>query len=172
MNRQINYEDYRKLIASRAWAWSKRTGWDVQELIAEGNLAFVLALAGFDPQKACFSTYLYHCLQTHFSGLVSKQRALESDEDVEPNSLPSQDGCPERMAALREMLDHLSCDARILAECVLETPRALVWMLGDRGHKVKVTRYALQRYFVGRREWRISRVWKAFREIKLALNTL
>ena len=79
---------------------------------------------------------------------------------------------PERIAALRETVGHLSHDARLLVEAVLETPRELVWMLTAHGKPARMTRYALQRYFVGRKGWAASRVWRAAAEVRVALGTL
>ena len=171
---EIKYEDYMKLISKIAWQWSKRSGWDFQELMAEGNLVFLEARNGFQSGRFYFSTYLVRCLNNHYISLIGwgRRHHIELDGEVELDSLPSRDGNPERRAALKEMIGQLSKDARMLVECTLETPRDLLWMMGLHGHAVRISRYMLQRYFVSKKGWSISHYWKVSKEIRGALATL
>jgi len=168
---RINYDDYRRLIAERAWYWAERTGWDFAELMAEGNLVFVLALREWKRERSRFSTFLYIRLNGRFGNLT---KGLWRGEiaDVDPDQISSSDGNPEHVEALKEMIRHLSKDARTLVECILETPRDLMWMVGHHGKGVKITKRKLEKYFVQKKGWSHPRCWQASSEIRLALNTL
>jgi len=169
---RIDYEDYRKLITKRAWQWSEKTGWDFQEFVAEGNLVFCKIQCHFNSSKSIFSTYLTNSLNFHFRDITREWR--EEPKYVEiSEQIPSRDGSPERAAALKEMIRHLRKDAQFLVESVLETPSDLIWMLGGREKKrVTITKYALQKYLVQKKGWTGNRCWRAFDQIKVALDTL
>lgn len=167
---QVCYEDYIKLITFRAWSWSKRTGWDFQELMAEGNLVYAKIISGFDSNKSCFGTYLYNGLQIHFGNLTRMKWRPERAE-IELDQIPHFDN-PEQKAALGEMIERLSKDARTLVECTLETPQDLIWMLGQHGKAVRITHFALLKYFRQKRGWSIPRYQSAVRTIQIALNSL
>lgn len=168
---QIDYEDYQRLITSRALVWSKRTGWDFQELMSEGNLIYVRIIQKFDPTKSCFSTFLYNGLQIHFGNLTRMKWRPERVE-IELDQIPSFNNNPERMAMFEELVRRLSKDAKILVECIFETPRDLIWMLRGRGKAVRITRHALLKYFCKKRGWSIPRYQKATKNIQMALNSL
>ncbi|MCJ7747903.1 MAG: hypothetical protein MUP27_09170 [Desulfobacterales bacterium] len=179
---EIKYEDYERLVFKIAWQWVRRTGGDrkelIQELIGEGNLAFVQArnkFQTFKNSKPCFSTYLVNFLEHRYIVLIngkhSQKRTFEP-EDVELDSLPAHDSSPEKIVALKEMISQLSKDAQALVRCTLETPRDLVWMMGHHGHSVRISRYMLQRYFVRQKGWSISHFWDISKEIRQALATL
>lgn len=168
---QIHYEDYRKLIASRAWSWSKKTGWDFQELMAEGNLVYAKIITKFDLNKSCFGTYLYNGLQIHFGNLTRIKWKPEQVE-IELDRISDFDN-PEQKVAFNEMIGQLSIDARMLIECTLETPQDLIWMLGGQRRKaIRITRFALMKYFRKKRGWSIPRYQKAVQIIQVALNSL
>jgi len=168
----IQYSDYKNLIYKLAWKWAKKGGWDVKELISEGNLVFCKILRTFDPSRSCFSTYLTISINGHFSNLTKGEWKPEI-ADVDPDQTLSPDASPDRVTALHEMLDQLGHDARILAECVLETPKDLIWMFSGRKRKgLRVSRNVLQQYFVRNKGWSFPRCRRAFKEVQVALATL
>ena len=181
---QINYTDYQGLIINRAKHWSKRIGWDFQELMSEGNMTFMKAMKIFNPSRSRFSTHLWKYLNTHFRNLGTRKwetapgapwpfQSIE-DSGAFLDQLPCAcgDGNPERMVMLKEMIEGLSHDARLLVKATFETPRDLIWMFRGRKGRLTVSRYTLQRYFMMKRGWTESRSWHAFSEIKEALKTL
>ena len=168
---QIDYADYQKLIAERAWHWAKRTKRDFQELKAEGNLVFCEVVWKFDSSQSSFSTFLWKCLDTRFGNLAKGDWHQPSLEEI-PLDLPSKDSSPERMAMVKELIRMLNKDAQTLVECVLETPQDLIWMFGCHGKAVRITRSGLLKYFRKRRGWSIPRYQRATRSIQMALNSL
>lgn len=168
---QISYDNYKRLVTERAWYWAKLTRGDFTELMAEGNLVFVQATLEWNRKRSRFSTFLYIRLNGHFSNLAKDNRKLEK-ADVDPDQLFCSDGNPERAEALKEMIRHLSKDARILVECVLETPRDLMWMVGHHGKGIRISRHKLAEYFTQKKGWSFPKCWRAFSEIRQALKTL
>lgn len=54
-----SFEKYVKLIQKRAWEYAQKTGYDYDELEAQGYLIYCECLEKFDITKSSFSTYLY-----------------------------------------------------------------------------------------------------------------
>jgi RNA polymerase sigma factor (sigma-70 family) len=198
---QIRYEDYKDLIFERAWHWASRTGWDIDELIAEGNLIFMNSLRKFNPAKSRFSTYLHHSLDLYlmakcftlskrskevyepqFVSMTSSRKHMtqaegeeEESKKIEPDKIPGYLANPEDIAALKEMIRRLSKDARTLVKCVLETPKDLIEMArGESSHgTVRVSlNTTVRRYFIERKKWTLPRFMKAAKQVKVALATL
>ncbi len=197
---EIKYEDYKLLIAKMAWQWSRRSGLEWEELMGQGNLAFVQARNRFETfkkSKPAFSTFLVNFLERRYIVIVNcsmaEKRTFESSDfefdsksgenkwvvkktsepaDIEVDSLMSRNCSPERIVAFKEMVNNLSKDAQTLVECILETPKELAWMAGHHGQPIRMTLYMLEKYFTQKRGWPIYHFRKVSKEIHRALAEL
>ena len=150
------YEDYKGIIWELARRYA-RNG-NLEEFVAEGNLVFVKAAASFQPDKSCFSTYLWRCLENRYRDLVSiKTPATVELDEAMPGCTPS----PERTVAFRHVLSSLAEDVKEVAGIVLDTPTAL---LNETINKEAITRYLRSR------GWQFERIWAAYNGIKNALQ--
>jgi hypothetical protein len=167
----IIYERYRKLIFNRAWAWQLRTGKDVEELVADGNLVFCKCLQNHDKEKSSFSTYLYNSLQMHFGNMVNISWSLRSARHLEQGDLePDQCGefstsSPQQEAIFRQIINNLSTDSKEVIKAIFETPLEIIEVFGI----TKVTKACLRDYFRQCRGWQFKRIKAAFAEIHKAI---
>lgn len=175
---EIRYEDYESLIAARAWAWHKKIGWkwDIEDLIAEGNLVFCNSLTNYNPSKSSFCTYLYNSLQMHFGNIINTglcQKAEPnffydlSEVDGEDNKKPvfSCANDPETETIFRQIIRDLPSDSKEVVQAIFETPVEIIEALGIK----KITKHAIFQYFTKFRGWPQNRVWKTFSQIQKAM---
>jgi hypothetical protein len=84
MREQPMWKDYRKMIAKKAWEFSRKYGIEHAELCSEGNLVFVYACRSYDGSTAAFSTYLTVCLNHGLSKFCRKQKQQTVFYDYSP----------------------------------------------------------------------------------------
>jgi DNA-directed RNA polymerase specialized sigma subunit len=162
------YGDYKNLILSRAWAWQQRTGWELEELEAEGNVVFCKAVQTYDPSKSSFSTYLYNALQMHFGNMVTLSRCQKAEKKEMKTDC---DNCfaygdVQQEAIFREMINDLPEDAKEVVKAVFETPAEILDVLGI----TRVSKNALHQYFNRCRGWSQQRTYSAFKVIQQILS--
>lgn len=171
---RIEYKNYEKMIAQRAWKWKSRTGQEIEDLIAEGNLVFCKCIRDYDKKQSAFGTFLYNSLQMHFGNIANTSRyqktckpyaCVEFDEAENNLALSSYTnscaGNAEEITIFRQLLDNFSSDAKEVCKAVFETPLEIISEMGV----TRITKYALQKYFA-RKGWQTKRIWDAFGEIQ------
>lgn len=165
---KIKFEDYEKLIISRAWTWQQKTKWEIEDLIAEGNLVFCKILNDYDPKKSAFSTYLFNSLQMHYGNLVNTANCQKAPKQATEDSIfcESVNINPEQETMFRQIINDLPNDAKEVVRAIFETPMEIIEILGIK----KMTRNTLQKYFSQFRGWSQSRIWKAFSNIQQGLE--
>ena len=66
MNKEYSlqqFNQFRPMIEKAVWIYSKKYKLDYDDVIGQGFLIFTKALKKFDPNRASFSSYLYHELR-------------------------------------------------------------------------------------------------------------
>lgn len=72
-----SYNKLRGLVAHTAYLFRNRYGGELQELIAEANLAFVLAYGRYDPNKgACMGTWIRYYVWRHLTEMRRRDRSV------------------------------------------------------------------------------------------------
>lgn len=162
-----NYKDYEKLIKKISWSWHKRTGIELETLIAEANLAFAECQNNHNPKRGKFSTLLYHCVESHFKNIITKSHRKRYDgieinlEDIALSSKYNQ----EKECMLKNTINCLSKEAREITGIVLDAPADLIAMLP----KPRLSKHQLMKY-LRLKGWKIPAVLRAFNEIGKALK--
>lgn len=82
------WEDYKNMIAKRAWQFSQQFGLDFQELQSEGNLIFVMACRGHKAGGAAFGTYLWKCLTNGLLKFCQRERRQANYDLTTDGELP------------------------------------------------------------------------------------
>lgn len=158
------FEDYQRLIISRAWAWKSATGWELDDLIGEGNLCFCKILPLFDSEKATFSTFLYNSLQFHFQNIVNMANFRGRREPVYPYHdvfYTHYEQSSEEISLFWEIIFDLPNDAKEVVKAIFETPYEIIEVMEIE----RITKNVLFQYFTRFRGWKQKRVWKAYKEI-------
>lgn len=89
------------LIYNRAWSFHRTTGIELEELIAEATLAYLIAKQNYDKNKgASFITYAYKCIN---SALIEYQRKLKKFEVIN-DPLGSLDWIKMELTTLKKVL--------------------------------------------------------------------
>jgi len=86
---QPHWEDYKKMIAKRAWSFSRSFGIEHDELVSEGNLIFVKAAKMHNGDRGKFSTFLWRCLTTGLLDFCRRQKRQAGYELTTDGELPS-----------------------------------------------------------------------------------
>ena len=161
------YQDYERLIKKISWSWQKRTGIDIETLIAEANLAFAECQNNHNPKRGKFSTLLYHCIESHFKNIITRSHEKRYDGvevNLENVTLPSKYN-QEKECILRDTINCLSREAREITNIVLNAPADLIAMLP----KPRLSKHQLTKY-LRLKGWKIPAVLRAFNEIGKALK--
>lgn len=162
--KEIVYADYEKMIKKVAWKFAKNAQ-HTEELIAEGNLEYVKALIKFDPNKSCFSTYLYNRLNNHFINLAKKWQVpvVEINDFIPANSLNV-----EKTISFKQSLENLSETAKEIINLVLDTPDDLYRIVRE---ELKLNKEMIRRY-LREKGWKFTQINAGMAEIANALNQL
>ena len=177
--KQIRYEDWRPMVAKHAWTWSRKSGLEFEDLMAEGNLAFCEATRSYDPSRSKFSTWLWRNLQVRFGNLNRTETVYRKDfqrqsnsayretDDFELASPPDQ----EKRAVFADGLrkdKRINGDETVLIGLVFSPPADFIDGLILSGNP-RTTKRALTRYVRDRYGWTYPQAWKALANIKSAL---
>jgi len=149
---EVKYEDYQSMIYHQAWRQKRlNPSLEMEELVAQGNLAFCEAAKTFDAEKGKFSTWLYH----HFKHYVwkapqeEKNFSFHKDSSTKPNT------------NLYDWLYSLSQEAHEMAMAILKSPAEFT----------DCTKERLTKYFLDQ-GWSWKRVRLTFKELKKEVKNL
>jgi len=167
-NREIpTFSDYEKLINSVSWKWHCKTGWEYDELIAEGNLVFVKVSKDYIPEKSKFSARLGYFLEQHFQNLLNTSRtqkrfgtSCELDETFFKSNLDE-----ESIVTFFDLLKELPEDSKEVVKAIYDTPAEILEVL----EITRISQSAIYRYFTEIKGWGQTRTANAFQEIKNVL---
>jgi len=170
---EAEYLKYQNMIAKKAWQWSNRTGWDFEDVMAEGNLVFCQSMATYNPALSAFSTYLFNSLQMHYGNMYNKMKVQKrSGFLTDFDDLKSSDGFnPEQQIIFQDMLEKLNDDAKVIINAILDAPEDLIKTARKPNGKYKLSRSILATYFKDCRGWAVNRIWNAFADIQDVLAT-
>lgn len=154
------------LIYNRAWSFHKTTGIELEELIAEATLAYLIAKQNYEKDKgASFITYAYKCIN---SALIEYQRKLKKFEVINDPS-GSLDWIQNGIDNIKEStalnLSKFSDNVRQIIQYVLDHQDEfdLNKNLG-RANRGKIARAFLEE------GWNKTKIYKAINELKQILN--
>ena len=149
------YNNYKGLIIDRAHSLHKLTGFEMEELISEGNLIFSKCLPKFDPEKgAAFSTYLYQSLNYELSNFIQDQMKIMG---VELSWAIKEETDPSDTLIFQEAVEDLNEDAKTIYDFII-------------GWKNKINKFIIQKYFNKNMGWTYGRTQRAFWEIEKVLG--
>ena len=167
---EIEYEKYKRLIYKRAWIWARKTGMDVEELIAEGNLVFAIKVKEYDEEKSCFSTFLYRSLELHFLNLFNYQKTRRHNAVDGVEFLPAKNNTGDNVILMDFLEKKSSESAKKILILALNPPPDFIDCVKKRNGG-RVNKASIQDY------WRakggsISECWRAFAELKETLSMI
>ena len=171
----FEYQDYKPLIYKLAKRFSVQYGFEFDEAVSEGNLAFAEAIIVFDPDKSSFCTHLFWTVKKRLWKMVRHQTRnrnfQELSYDMESGDDIFQQTC------FRKAIDELTEDSVEVIRTVLETPIQIIWkirrdMKKDESVTGTITRKKLTKYFREVQGWKFKRIWDSFEEIKNVLQTI
>jgi len=162
------YKDHFRLIQERAIAFNKTTGFPTDELISEGDVVFMDAVATWDASAAMLSTWLHRKLNQRFFNLTKKEAIFtkcdcEQIDFVESHHKEFDPVCTTRF---NDMLGKLSKEAKEVAKIILDGPSEVLDIIGT--EPPKILRGILSKH-LQKQGWSYAKVLSAFKEIREAL---
>jgi len=139
------------LIRKIAWSFHRTTAIDFEELFSEGCLAYAETLPKYTPDKGKLTTFIHLVIHSHLKNYIAKIKKNKMEfvsidsitylEDSHQNSL--------------SILDHLSKEAQIITEIVLNepckyslmTPQQAIKNIGEK--MVKINGFSMKHVWVG-----------------------
>ncbi len=175
MEKEIIAEDYINLMRKIAWSFHNTTGLPFEDLLSASFECFVHARKSYDPEKGAFSTYLYYTCRSslinycHSTYQMTEHHRQPSTPFLwEASHLLSEQvdyQDPEKICILRETLQTMPEEAKMIAKMVLESPAEFL-ACGDRP---KLSRGAVKDKLRSM-GWPWSLIWKGFRDLKYTLS--
>jgi hypothetical protein len=169
----VTFEDVERLIYQAVHDFRRRYGGDVEDLKSQAYLLFMKAYERYDRRKGSFSTW---CYEVVYLGLLqdlrrqlhrrSRVRVVNADVDRLARKRPARQASFD----LRDFLDGLSDDARLVVKTVTGTSREYRSYLQMRGDELSTffMRNAL-RDLLKDHGWDGARIRTAFTEVADAL---
>ena len=175
-----DYKEYENTIISSAEVFSKTNDYNYDDLLSEGNLAFIYAVDSFKYYpNVSFRTYLFKTLKLRLFTLVNKidpfvdgrSRSYSGGFEVimyDDSFNSSYSVNPEEYSVFKESIDSLGLEAKEVIEVLFNTPDELVELIrkvtSNRQGKVHLYRKTLTRFLRGL-GWKPSRIENAYGEI-------
>ncbi len=170
---KIDYSDYKRMIWKRAGYWHKRSGVDINELIAEGNLAFAVAIDEYDPDKGAFSTLLWLKMEDRIGNFAKWQGARRSvgygplNSEIYTEYYVTHTATPDMVFRFKALIESLSDEAKEVIKTILNCPDELLGM-ARRKKTVKITKKIIRDHL--EQTMPILEIDMAFAEITEALR--
>lgn len=165
MEKEIQIENYDRLIHKMAWKYGQKWNVDESDMYSEGLYIFVLTLNKFEKGQDCkFVTYLYHQLQGKLDKYGNREtrqtRRYPPWDDMYFREFPNEwhDLFIKNLEFYETSLLELSSDAQKVLSMIL---RSL-----ENTYKRKPSLYGTIKYFRLFFEWPPLRTKKAWEEIK------
>ncbi len=169
IDKALLYEDHKRLIFQIVNKFQRifRIG-DSDELLSEGNDAFMHAAGKWEPERGKFTTLLYWCVWNKLLSWRRRQNVQRSrfkSTDFHATEVPSR-----RNFNLTRFVLELSWDAGIVAELIFEEPIEQVMERKHRQNcrKLYDSRSAIGDYLLDE-GWTAERIAKSFQELKEVL---
>jgi len=166
------YEDMKNLIFTITWKFQARNGGEIDDLIGQANLLFILALDEYDEtRQAQLSTWLWIYINKGLRNYTRKERRHtlisidDEDRNINPQILNS--------FSILELLDELEQDTLLIIQLFFETPNEIIQGILDDGKQMKHMRGYMRRRLRNRLKqmgWTIRRITEAFERIKEAIQ--
>jgi RNA polymerase sigma factor (sigma-70 family) len=168
MTQNQNYEKHQKLIFKLAHKWN-RPEIEFDELVSEGNMAFMVAQQKFDPGRGIkFSTYLYRVVENAMCDYVN---GMKGPPDELTEFEPDRKASPERYAILKSWIASLSNDSQFILRTVWETPTEIVQWAQEELYNPQNNIKYISRYLRAK-GWKWETIWASIREIREAVKKL
>ena len=127
MMQEQQYQQVKKLIYAKAHSFSRTTGYEVEELIAQGNLIYCQTLTKYNPAKAKFISLLYLSLTRgliDYTKLLKKQMPTMNTIDM-PDKITPTHAIQERQMVLKNNISKLSKEGKKTVSLILNDPSRL-----------------------------------------------
>ena len=162
------WKDTQNLVYRVVLKFQRRFGGDVDELVGEAKIHFMVAYKTFDPNRAKLSTHLWHNIYNGLRVHARSQRAIQRGgkhrraDGYDLGLVPS-------AAKQAHWSEELTPDAKHVAELVLDPPPDIRLMLSDRKRPGQQQWREVVADYLRDMGWCNRRVLKAFVELRRAL---
>lgn len=167
------YKDMEKLVLKVTWRFQTRYGGEIDDLIGQANLLFILAVDEYDETKqAQLSTWLWHYINKGLWNYVKAENHKnnhisidDEDKNINPQILDS--------FSILELLDELEQDTLLIIQLFFETPNEIIQGVLDDGKQMNHMQGYMRRRLRNRLKqmgWTIKRISEAFKKIKEAVQ--
>ncbi len=173
-----DYNDYKNIIYQSAHYWSNHNIY-LDDLISEGNEAFVVAVKKFNNKKNTkFSSYLWSIVNNVMCEFSTKGRIFGEKFKKQPkydyyadDSELSVNNNPEKYCILKDWISDLSEESQKIIACILETPDEIVQMTKETKRTNQNSMKTIRKYLKNE-GWKTTLIESCFDEIRNKLKEL
>ena len=153
------------LIQKIAWSFHKTTGLPIDELIAEGSLAYAEHLSNYNPEIAKITTFMYPRIRCHLIDYCQEQFKWDFEplSDCLDTGIVEEDtvtASQENRTAFKDAIQNSSEEVKYLAWMIFRSPTEFL------GH----ARRGKVKDKLRKRGWTWNQIWRTFAEVKNLLK--
>ena len=169
------YKDMRGLVIQTAVNFHKRYGGDLEELISEANLWFILSVDTHDPKKAKLSTWIVVSVWRRLLCFMTKEyrqshQPLNTSNEEEEEETQNDPEAKKEFRLILDIVGDLDESAKEVLWLLIEPPVALDAEFTRWKYRPKHVRQDLRRFLCQRMNWTVKEVRTAFREIEMIIK--
>lgn len=158
------YKQNSHIIKKMSKKLSNITGFDYEELEAEGNLIFCECVQNFDPSRGEFEKYLSNTLYYKLYIYVKRENNFIYSTEAEENF--PEFSVNDNFTSEKVDIEKLTNDSKHVIEIIMNPEIKFFTNTGRPSH-CKTT---IQKYLQNTLNWKRKRVLSCFKEIQTALN--
>lgn len=167
-----SYRDMEGLIGKLTWRFWLTHGGDLEDLRAQANLLFILAIDAYDLSKSKLSTWLSFKIRNGLFDYIKNGRHCEFTNHFDTEFDETHPASDESFSVM-ELLDEMEEDARVVLQLFLETPKEVLVNILNKNKKENHRQFHIRNRLRNRLRqmgWTIRRVKEAFNELKNVTN--
>jgi len=156
------YHEMQSLIAGIVWDYHHRYNWEWDELMAEANLLFMIALKKYDKRaklSTWLTTFISKSLINYIVRTIKQAKIPERDfiESIYPSNI------------MTDLMDGLDNDAKMILDLVFDIPSQIQESILTKGTSSRHFKAGIKRHLTSL-GWSRRQIQKSFNKISNAIN--
>lgn len=144
---KFNYKDHVGIIRKLTYQFHRSSGLNLDDLIGEANLAFVLARDSYDESKGKPSTWIWNTVVLHLRNYCKKEIKYAPLEEWDDSNQINEN----HKSRFIDLIDSLSQEAKEVVQTILKSPSEICELVNPHSGAVPVVAFC---------KWLVQQGWK------------